>query len=475
MLSSDPLLLSEFVIYIYFQYMQRLPDREVLSAVEHVLDGTYQASAADTLEKNLGNTLLAEGTGTNTFSREEALSALKSLRETVDRSISSGHRYLTEMVMRNYRTFLPLLTANYSDMLVSNRTFASIHNHFDVQHEIYRASCYVLPGTMEYAEEIFRKMYSSPEYAAMMQNPQLRSSEFLQWYCTVFVIPAAGMLPPDWYMATFGTMLSDRVRPIFKNVLSQRRSFFTVRRFQKNRATFADVISGEDFDVRTQKVLDVPSGPLIEATLIRHASMYDVNSMLKLLTESDASEITQDIRRRRETISPILNKFVAENGHEVIYRRLADAVSAYDSFLAGIDYTGKEEIGIPRLQNANALAAYPDYRAALLCEENGFYVSVHYPHFANVMEGSLHGKEAVDVVSASFDSPIAVPFTTLKRLFFTDGARLLSALRVAYSNIGSIEEMGAFIQRSRGHTFLYSPVPFFSRLSGIVDSYGCFD
>ncbi len=471
MLSSDPQLLSELVIYVYYQYRQQLSDKELLSAIDHILDGTYQTLDDNTLEKNLGNNLLGDAARKNSFSADEAVAALKSLGQTVDRAAASGHEYLADMVMRNYKSFLPLLMTSYSDMLASNRTFASIHNHFEAQSEIYRASCYMIPGTGERAEERFDTIYSSPVYTAMMHDSELRNMEFLQWYCTMFVIPAVGMLPPDWYMATFGRLLSDRVRPIFKNVVSQRNSVFTIPRFQKNRATFVDVISGEEFDVRVPKALDIPSGPMIEATLIRNASAYDINSMLKLLPESDASEITQDIKRRREAMSVVVSRFAAVHGHAVMYSRMTDAVSAYNSFVSEVEYPGKEEMGVPLLLNGDAFGAYPDYRAALLCEENNFYISLHYPLLMDVMEGSMHGKDAAEVVEMAFENQIAVPFTSLKRLFFTDGARLLSALRVAYSNIDSTAEMGAFIQRSRGHTFLYSPVPLFSRLRNITDIY----
>ncbi len=463
------------MIYVHYQYRQQLPDREVLSAVDRVLDGSYAASGDDTLEKHLANTLLGNGTMRRAFSGTEALNALRSVRDAVDRAVASDHRYLAEMVMRNYRTFLPLLRSNYSDMTARGRTVAQIHNHFDAETEIYRASCYMLPGTGEYAEGIFGTMYASQEYAAMMQDTELRSIEFLQWYCTAFVIPTVEMSPPDWYMTVFGTMLSDRVRPIFDGVISQRNSIFTVSRFQKNRATFVDVFSEEEFDVRIRKGLDVPSGPMIGATLIRHASMFDINSMLKLLPEEDASDITQDIRRRKEAMAALGKKFTERNGHAVIYSRAADAVSAYNSFISVSDYPGKEEMGAPRLLNAEVTAPYPDHRVALLCEENNFYVSLHYPLLMDVMEGSMRGKAAADVAEVSFGNRLALPFTTLKRLYFTDAARLLSALRTIRPDIDSVEEMGTYITRSRRHTFLYSPVPLFSGLRKIADRYAPVD
>ncbi len=458
-------------MYVYYQYRQQLSEAELLSSIDRVLDGTYTASGDDTLEKNLGNTLLSDRVQKGSFSKEEAINALKSIRETIDRAVASGHRYLTEMVLQNYRTFLPLLKANYSDLLARNSVFASIHNHFDAEGEIYRAACYVLPGTREYAEGIFNTQYSSPEYSAMMKSAELRSMEFLQWFCTMFVIPSVEMLPPEWYMATFGRLLSDRVRPVFRNVLSQRNSIFTVSRFQKNRATFVDLVSSEVFEVRIPKGFDVPSGPMMELTVVRHATMWDINSMLKLIPESDASEIAQDIRRRREIMSATVKKFSAENGQAVTFGNLASAVSAYDAFVSKADIPESGEMGVPRLLNAEAFGSYPDYRTALLCEENNFYISLHYPLLMDVMGGVMHGKDAVEVVESSFDSHVAIPFTSLKRLFHTDAARLLSALRIAYPNISTIEEMGNFIQRSRGHSFSYSPLPLFSKLRKIADRY----
>ncbi len=476
MLSADPVLLAEFVIYIYYQFRQELTDSEVRISLEKVLDGSHSSSANDTLEKHLAGMLFQERLQKHLFSDEDAAAAVRTVIARIAEAGEKGHSYLSDMVIRNYPHFRRMLAATYSDNLRERSVYASIHNHFDAEEEIYRSACYIFPGTAGHALETFEKVYSGRDYASILSNPGIRQMEFLQWFNVRYVIPAAGLLPPEWYMGEFRHLLSDRVRPIFMNVLNQRNSLFSVKGFQKNRTVFADAVSNERFTVQMSKVKDIPDDSLIECTLIRRASSYTLNSVMKLLPGQQSRELLEDMSKRRKVMAEISAKFFKAMGtHAVIRPSLKDAIASYEEFTGGLDMPELKEMGMPLLLNSDVFRSYSNHRSALLCEENNFYISLHYPLLIDVMEGTLRGKDAVEVVRMSFENQVAMPFTAIKRLLRERPAELLSALRVAYSNVETGAEMEEFITRTRNHSVDYSPLPLFSKLNTYADSFVMMD
>ncbi len=475
-LSADPLLLAEFVLYVYFQNAQKISENEIRSSVENALDSGYTPAGRDTLADNLVKLLFGTKIQKHSFSPEAAKEALKKLLDLLNEASEKGHRYLDEMVIRNYPVFRPMLLDSYSRILKERSIYASINSHFQAEAEIYRASSLVFPGTAESAGKRFDGMYSGEEQVRALADPAVREMEFLQWFNSRFVLPAVELLPPEWYFAEFRRLMSDRVRPIFESVLNQRNSLFTISRFRKNSALFTDAVSNEEFSVRLKNGADLPSGKLMECTLIRHANSFNLNSLLKLIPDDQAASMKSDIIRRREIMAAVVKKFSERHGSQtLLLPSLRSAVAAYDDFVKSLDYPEKGEIGTPLLLNSEVFRQYPDYRAALLCEENNFYISLHYPLLMDVMNGSTRGPDAVETVKSCFENRLALPFTSLKRLFAEKRESLLAALRVAYSNLNTADEMRVFIMRSRNHSWEYSPLPLFSSPNRFLDFYVLMD
>jgi hypothetical protein len=475
-LSSDPLLLAEFVLYVYFQNTPKVADSEIKASVETVLGSGERPAGEDLLASNLREMLFGNKIQKHSFTPEAARDALKKLLDMLNAASGSGHRYLDEMVIRNYPVFRPVLVGTYSRILKERSVYASIDNHFQAEAEIYRACSFVFPGTADRAGERFDSMYSGPEQVRALSDPAVREMEFLQWFNSRYVIPAVELLPPEWYSAEFRQSMSDRVRPIFDSVLNQRNSLFTVTRFRKNSALFNDVISNEDFTVRLQSGAGIPSNGLMECTLIRHANSFNLNSLLKLIPDDQAEQMKADMLLRRRVMAEAVRKFSELHGTQtLLFPSLHSAIAAYDDFVNALGYPEKGEIGHPLLLNSEVFRQYPGYRAALLCEENNLYISLHYPLLLDVMNGSVRGRDAVEIVTSCFENRIALPFTSLKRLFGEKTEALLAALRVAYSNLKTADEMRTFIERARNHSWEYSPLPLFSRPNSLLDHYVLMD
>lgn len=458
MIGSSPLLQAEFILYVYYQYNQGYTEKELISSLAGIEEG--KEPAKETLEAAMTNSLFGSTTTANSFSREEAVKALKTMKENAETALREGHSYLDDMVVRNYRYFEPYVLNAYHEFMNKAGSLASIHNYLDAELEVFRSASFCFPGTQKHSEGLFSGIYNG-QPSSGEDEESVKRLEFLQWFVTQYVIPAVDTVPSEWYYSRFRKVLNQRVLPIFRDVRQQRRSVFEVRNRSKNSVTLADLLYMEDFNVKMADAISLEKGNVVECTLIRHAASNRINSIVKLLSPEESKKLVDDINARRGLMSAMHEKFVASYGGEALMAaNPQEAVAKYNEFASAFsEENGMKDAALPKLVNAEAFNSYPGFKSALLCEVNNFYLSIYYPLLTEAMEGRMAMDAAAELADICLTNEIALPFSTLKRVVSVNGARLIALVSRLRPEVRDINSLMAMVSRERGHGWNYLPIP----------------
>lgn len=457
-ITTDPTLHAEFVLYVYYQYNEELTGEVVASSLGAILEGREKGAPEGSLESALSSSLL--GRPGNRFAREDALKRLAKLKLDVEMARREGHDFLNEMVIRDYHIFEAYLIGAYHEFMNTTSSLASVHNYLDAEMEVYRATCFCFPGLRRHADEVFSRIFRSAE-GGERDEDSVRRVEFLQWFVTQYVIPAVDMVAAEWYYTRLRRYLNRRVLPIFKDVANQRRSVFIVSSRSKNSVTLEDLLYAEHFSVKMSDADALERGSMIECTLVRYASSNRINSIVRLIEREEADRVASDITARRGLMSEMHDRFVAAHGSEALLLGSTQEVLArYNEFVAGFtEEKGLKDKGMPRLVNAEAFNAHPEFRAALLCEQNNFYLSIYYPLLMDAIEGKIGGGSASEIADICLSNAMAIPFTSLRRIFVQHGRRLLELESAIHPELSGIDSLKSLILRERGHSWDYTPLP----------------
>lgn len=463
-INSDPELQAEFVIYVYFQYNENLSMDDVSSSVEAILQAKEAVFQEGSLAQAIFSSVLGKGSSRNRFSKEEAFGALGKMKIEIDAARKEGHDFLSDMVVRNYHIFEQYLLGAYVEFMNRTSSLAAVHNYLDAEMEVYRAACFCFPGVRKHADEVFAKVYSEPAGAGGSEEEKVRRIEFLQWFVGQYVIPAVDTVPSEWYYTRFRRHLNQRVLPIFRDVLQQRRSVFVVASRSKNSVVLNDVLYAEDFNVKMVDADVLEKGNVVECTLIRHASSRRINSIVRLISPDEAKKVLADVSSRRQLMAEMHSSFMTSYGSEaVVAASPQEAIALYSTFTGRFSQDrGMTDAGLPRLLNAEAFNSHQEFRAALLCEVNNFYLSIYYPMLMEALEGRMNRNSAAEITDICLTNGIAMPFTTLKRIIASHGPRLLEFESILRPEIGSMEALRSLVMRERGHSWEYTPVTLIS-------------
>lgn len=459
---TEPLLQAEFILYVYYQYNENLSDDDVISSIGKIVEGKDADSKEGSLESAITTSLYGKGPSGNTFQKEDALKALEKLKLNVETSVKEGHDFLGELVIRNYSLFEPYLLKAYHDFMEKTSSLASIHNYLDGEMEMYRAACFCFPGVRKHADDVFSRIFSKEQEESKDEN--VRRVEFLQWFVGQYVIPAVDTVPSEWYYSRFSRFLNQRVLPIMRDVVQQRRSVFVVSGRSKNSVVLDDLLYAESFNVKMSDAAQLSKGNVVECTLIRYAASRRINSVVKLLSPDEAEKVVSDVNSRRELMADMHSDFVSEFGSEaLLLANPQEGVARFNEFATKFtDRKGLKDSSLPRLINAEAFNSYPDFRTALLCELNNFYLSIYYPIFIDAIEGRLNQDSASEITDICLTNAIALPFSTLRRVLSAHGGRVLEMESRLHPELGNVQGMIDFILRERGHTWEYLPLPLVS-------------
>lgn len=456
---TEPLLQAEFILYVYYQYNENLTDSDVIESLGKIAEGKDADWKEGSLESAITTSLYGKGISGNTFQKEDALKAIERLKVNVETSVKEGHDFLNELVIRDYALFEPYLVNAYHDFMEKTSSLASIHNYLDAEMEIYRAACFCFPGARKHADELFTRIFSKEKEEVGDEN--VRKVEFLQWFVGQYVIPAVDTVPSEWYYSRFSRYLNQRVTPIMRDVVQQRRSVFVVSGRSKNSVMLDDLLYAESFSVKMTDASQLSKGNVVECTLVRYAASRRINSVVKLLSSEEAEKVVTDVNSRRELMADMHNDFVSEFGSEaLLLANPQEAVARFNEFAAHFtERKGLKDASLPRLINAEAFNSYPDFRTALLCELNNFYLSIYYPLFMDAIEGRMNSDSASEITDICLTNAIALPFSTLRRVLSAHGARVLEMEASLHPELASVQSMIDFILRERGHTWEYLPLP----------------
>ncbi len=459
-ISSDPELRTEFVIYVYYQYNENLTMEDVSSSMEAILQAKEAVFQEGSLAQAVFSSVLGKGSSGNRFSKEEAFGALGKMKIEIDAAKREGHDFLSDLVIRDYLIFERYLLGAYVEFMNRTSSLASVHNYLDAEMEVYRAACFCFPGVRKHADEVFGKVYREPSAAGGAEGEKVRRIEFLQWFVGQYVIPAVDSVPSEWYYTHFRRHLNQRVLPIFRNVLQQRRSVFVVSSRSKNGVVLNDVLYAENFNVKMTDADALEKGNVVECTIIRHASSSRINSIVRLISPDEAEKVLADVNSRRQLMTEVHSSFIASFGSEsLVAGSPQEAIAAYSTFIGKYSRDrGMSDSGLPKLVNAEVFNSHQEFRAALLCEMNNFYLSIYYPMLMDALEGRMNRNSAAEITDICLTNGIALPFTTLKRLIARHGPRLLEFESIIRPEVGSMEELRSLVMRERGHSWEYTPV-----------------
>ncbi len=460
-ISTDPVMQTEFVVYVYFQYNEDLKDEDVIASVDSVVEGKANESPEGSLDRAIASSLLGQGQSKNRFSEEDAITALRKMKLEIEGARKEGHDFLSDLVIRDYHIFEQYLIGAYTEFMNRTSSLASVHNYLDAEMEIYRAACFCFPGVRKHADEVFSHVYTGAQGGGGEPDESVRRVEFLQWFVSQYVIPAIDTVASEWYFTRFRRHLNQRVLPIFRDVLQQRRSVFVVKSRSKNSVVLDDLLYAESFGVKMSDANALEKGNVIECTLVRYASSNRINSIVRLISPEEAERVISEINSKRQLMVEMHDSFVGAYGSEtLLLGSVQDAIAKYTEFMGRFsEEHGIKDAGLPRLVNAEAFNSYPDFRAALLCEVNNFYLSIYYPLLMDAVDGKMNSSSAAQVTDICLTNAVAMPFTSLKRIVARYGARLLELEAALRPEIGNISALKSLILKERGHSWDYMPLP----------------
>ena len=459
-ISSDPFLQAEFLLYVFYQYNEGLTDAALCASLSATIGGKEKEFPEGSLEHALSSSLYGHGPTRNSFSKVEAVEALKKLKLNLEGAIREGHEFLNELVIRDYRIFESYLLNAYHEYMSRTSSIAAVHNYLDAEMEIYRAACFCFPGVRKHADDIFTRIYSRPS-RSHDKDESARRIEFLQWFVGQYIIPAVDTIPSEWYYSRFRRLLNQRVLPIFRDVMQQRRSVYVVSGKTKNNIVLDDLLYGEAFNVKMSDSEALERGNLVECTVVRYASSNRINSIVRLIEKGEADKVLGDVNERRHLMSEIHDSFITAYGSEaLLLGSPMEAIARFNEFMAKYsEEKGLKDAALPRLVNAEAFNSYQEFRAALLCETNNFYLSIYYPMLLDAIDGRMDAESAAQVTDICLTSPLALPFTSLRRIMVKHGARLLEIEGRVRPELDSLDSLRSMIMRERGHSWSYNPVP----------------
>lgn len=460
-IASDPLLHAELVLYVYYQYNEELTASEVKSAVDSLLSGEGAGLKEGTLGQAMHSSLTGSQAAGSALSAEQLQDALRKMKANLEAAERESHDFLSDLVIRDYAAFEPYLLGAYNQFMNRTSSLASVHNYLDAEMEMYRAASFCFPGMRKHSEEIFSRLYRKPAAAGSGDHEGVRRVEFLQWLVTQYVIPAVEMIVSEWYYSRFRRSLNQRVLPIFRDVVQQRRSVFLVTGRSKNNVVLEDLLYAEGFNVKMTDAGALEKGNVVECTLIRHASSSRINSIVRLIAPEEAQSVISDISSRRRLMMRMHDGFVSRYGGEaLILQNPMEAISRYNEFTASFsDANGLKDMPIPRLVNAEAFNAYPGFRAALLCETNNFYLSIYYPMLLEAIDGRMNPGPAGEIADICLGNAIAMPFTSLKRIIAEHGGRMVGLASRLHPEVRDADGLKKLVMRERGHSWDYLPLP----------------
>lgn len=449
LISADPYFRLQFIIYVYLQQTGKEGAEQIPSALDNAIQGKDSAQKG-TLLSAIQNALLNDF---RYYTKEEAIESLKKAKEEYEKITGQGKDYLALAVRPNYAYFQPYLITSYAGEAEKNKLYTGIKNHIEAEIEIYRASCYIFPGLREAAEASFQS------YAVGDIPEGAREVEFLSWFNTIYVIDTVALTPAEWYYRSFHHAMNERVRHIFLNVLNMRNSIFRVSSVSKNALKLEDLVFNEEFNARMPEGLELSKGSVFQCFLVRNAPFHELNGVIRLAPQEQSSKLLENFRMRREVMLRLHNSFVSANGGaERFFPDLQEAREYLDSFLEKETYAltelGKPEPVIQLLESGR--------ETALLSERDNFYLSQFYPVISRELLSGPSGREGLELLQDAIVRNSVLPFTTLRRLMEEREEHVIAVVSSLHPSVKSKTDAINYIERERGHTWSYEPLPRFN-------------